>query len=60
MDSIPRQTTHDSISSGNIIHDTTTGLKGERYMDLYIYVAKRPVFLKNIITIYSEASHGLC
>jgi hypothetical protein len=29
-------------------------------MDLYIYVAKRPVFLKNIITIYSEASHGLC
>jgi len=42
------------------MHDTTTGLKGECYMDHYIYVAKRPVFSKNITTIYSEYSHGLC
>lgn len=52
--------THDSVSSSNITHNTTAGLKGECYKDHYIYVAKRPDFWKNIITIYSESSRGLC
>jgi len=49
MGSIPQQTIHmTALAAVNIMHDTTTGLKGDCYMDHYIYVEKRPVFSKNI------------
>jgi len=61
MDSIPLQNIHTTVLAAvNIMHDTTTGLKGECYMDHYIHVEKRHVFSKNITTIYSESSQGLC
>jgi len=49
MDSIPQQKIHmTALAVVNIMHDTTTGLKDECYMDHCIYVEKRPDCSKNI------------
>ena len=57
MHSVPQETIHTTASA--VVTSCMIPHKGKCYMDNYIHVAKRPVFSKNIITIYSEASHGV-
>jgi hypothetical protein len=46
MDSIPQRKIHmTALAAVNIMHDATTGLTGECYMDHYIYMKKKKAFL---------------